>query len=97
MSERLLLGPPPIYTNLTYNGRNNANWVRWFQSVKNTISQFFKIYGGTDGNEQYVVFLAPNFTTTERDALSGVENGSIIYNTTTNQFNFYENNAWVTK
>jgi hypothetical protein len=38
----------------------------------------------------------PSMTTTQRDALAGV-NGMIIYNTTTTFFNFYENGAWVTK
>jgi hypothetical protein len=35
-------------------------------------------------------------TTAERDAMTAV-NGMIIYNTTTNAFNFYENGSWVTK
>ena len=37
-----------------------------------------------------------NMTTTERDALTPA-NGMIIYNTTTNAFNFRENGTWVTK
>ena len=41
-------------------------------------------------------FIAYRITTTQRDALTPV-NGMIIYNTTTNAFNFYENGAWVTK
>jgi len=40
--------------------------------------------------------IVPRMSTAQRDAMSGV-NGMIIYNTTTNQFNFYENGAWVTK
>jgi hypothetical protein len=39
--------------------------------------------------------LVSRMTTTERNALTAV-NGMIIYNTTTNAFNFYENGAWVT-
>lgn len=45
----------------------------------------------TDG-----ALIVPRMTTTQRDGLTA-ENGMIIYNTTTNQFNFYENGAWVTK
>ncbi len=41
-------------------------------------------------------FIVPRMTTAQRDALTAV-NGMIIYNTSTNQFNFYENGAWVTK
>jgi len=40
--------------------------------------------------------LLPRMTTDQRDALTGLD-GMIIYNTTTNAFNFYENGAWVTK
>ena len=37
-----------------------------------------------------------SYTEAQRDALTAV-NGTIIYNTTTNQFNFRENGAWVLK
>lgn len=40
--------------------------------------------------------IVPRMTTAQRDAFPPV-NGMIIYNTTTNQFNFRENGAWVTK
>ncbi len=40
--------------------------------------------------------IVPRMTTAQRDALTPV-NGMIIYNTTLNMFNFYENGAWVTK
>lgn len=40
--------------------------------------------------------IVPRMSTTQRDAMTAV-NGSIIYNTTTNKFNFRENNVWTTK
>jgi hypothetical protein len=40
--------------------------------------------------------IVPRMSTTERNALTAV-NGMIIYNTTDDQFNFYEAGAWVTK
>jgi len=41
-------------------------------------------------------FIVPRMNVNERNALTPV-NGMIIYNTSTNQFNFYENGLWVTK
>lgn len=37
----------------------------------------------------------PSYTSTERDALTGMLNGTTIYNTTTNKLNFYANGSWV--
>lgn len=52
--------------------------------------------GKLDVNSTTGGLVVPRMTTTERDLITPV-NGTIIYNTTTNQFNFYENGAWVTK
>lgn len=60
----------------------NPQWIKWI----------YRFY-------QYVlnnVNKAPSMTTAERNALTAT-NGMIIYNTTTNVFNFYENGVWVTK
>lgn len=37
----------------------------------------------------------PRITTAQRDALQNVENGFLIYNTTLNKFQGYENGAWI--
>lgn len=52
--------------------------------------------GALDVNSTTGALIVPRMSTAQRNALSAV-NGMIIYNTTTNQFNFYENGAWVTK
>jgi hypothetical protein len=52
--------------------------------------------GALDVSSTTGALIVPRMTTTERNALTPI-NGMIIYNTTDNQFNFYENSAWVTK
>jgi hypothetical protein len=39
-------------------------------------------------------FLPPRMTTTERDAITSVPAGLMVYNTTTNKLNFYNGSAW---
>ena len=52
--------------------------------------------GALDVSSTTGAFIVPRMTEAQRDALTAV-NGMIIYNTTDNQFNFYENGTWVTK
>jgi hypothetical protein len=52
--------------------------------------------GALDVSSTTGALIVPRMTTTERDVLAPVD-GMIIYNTSTNQFNFFENGAWVTK
>lgn len=52
--------------------------------------------GALDVSSTIGAFIVPRMTTAQRDALTPV-NGMIIYNTSTNQFNFRENGAWVLK
>lgn len=52
--------------------------------------------GALDVSSTTGALIVPRMSVAQRDALTPV-NGMIIYNKTTNQFNFYENDAWVTK
>lgn len=61
----------------------NYQWRNWFNNL-------FEWQTSVDAT------VSPSMTTTERDALPA-KNGMIIYNTTTNAFNFYENSVWVIK
>lgn len=40
------------------------------------------------------IVIVQTVTTTERDALTGVVNGTIVYNSTTGEFNIYQAGAW---
>jgi hypothetical protein len=64
------------------------NWAGYFKGD-------VRIYGTLDIDSTGALIVS-RITTAERDALSPV-NGMIIYNTTDNQFNFYENGSWVVK
>lgn len=44
--------------------------------------------------EVTTTFLPPRMTTVQRDALTWVEEGSVIYNTTTKVLNFHNGTAW---
>ena len=52
--------------------------------------------GSLDITSTTGALIVPRMTTTQRGSLTPV-NGSIIYNTTNDAFNFYENGIWVTK
>lgn len=52
--------------------------------------------GALDISSTTGALIVPRMTTEQRDALTAV-NGMIIYNISDDQFNFYENGAWVTK
>lgn len=69
------------------NNKADSLWKKWLSNLQAYVSGLTLVLSD---------FTAPNMTTAERDALTAV-NGMIIYNTTTNVFNFYENGAWVTK
>jgi len=66
------------------------------QSVTTADTLVFKIDSVYDFQSTYGAVLFPRMTTTQRDAITAV-NGMMIYNTTTNQFEFYENGSWVSK
>ncbi|MFC2128312.1 beta strand repeat-containing protein [Bacteroidota bacterium] len=59
-------------------------------------NDLLRVNGALEVSSTTGALVVPRMNTTQRDALTAV-NGSIIYNTTTNQFNFYENSSWVTK
>lgn len=98
---------PQALFNYNHSGGTRACWISGWRvyRVSNPGIRTFndKVGIGTvspqgtlDVSSTTGALIVPRMTTAQRNALAGI-NGSIIYNTTTNQFNFYENGAWVTK
>jgi hypothetical protein len=97
-NTNLLLDQPPLHAKVTEeNGELNAEWKDWFLNFHNSFKQFFPAYSPAASNTSSVALGTSALTTTQRDALVDVANGTVIYNSTTNAFNFRENGAWVTK
>ncbi len=78
--------PPSIIELVSGNIQADTAWKKWINIFYKKIVEYFS-------NDTFKV---KEMTISERDSLSP-KNGMIIYNTTTNVFNFYENGAWVTK
>ncbi len=51
---------------------------------------------GARTREVLLRFIAPSYTTAERDAISEPKAGMIIFNTTVNKLNVYDGSNWVT-
>ena len=69
---------------MSLNDSPDANWTGEFRLAPKTDDSDNKVGGG-------VIF--PSFTTTERDALTDVAAGTVIYNSTTAKLNVYTT-AW---
>lgn len=71
--------------------RNNG----FFSQVADQISKIQKDIRDLKARPTTGVFSAPSYTTAERNALAGVSNGRIIYNSTTNKLQVYAAGVWV--
>jgi hypothetical protein len=79
----------------TFANKENAD-IRFFTGGTGGSSERVRVYhasGLWDFKNAGAIQLH-NMTTTQRDALTAA-NGMMLYNTTTNTFQFYENGAWV--
>lgn len=76
----------PLYDPLIKAGTNNMSSI-WMDAL-GTFMQTLQEYLSQNG------IFVPRLTTAQRDALQNVINGQLIYNTTLNKFQGYENSSW---
>lgn len=62
----------------------SEEWISQMSSFIDVLNGYLTPYG----------ILTPQLTTEQRDSIQSPVNGQIIYNTTLNKFQGYENGAW---
>ena len=76
----------PLYDMFVKSGTNQISDI-WRDSLATLMQSLQEVIS------KYGIFV-PRITQTERDNLQNVVNGQLIYNTTANKFQGFENNAW---
>lgn len=94
-----ILHPAPVTVSMNVeSNKMHDRWIKFFVNLNGVIKNFFPIrtIKSANGIVQTAVPSVTRLTTTERDNISNTnwQNGDIIYNTTTDKFNFREAGAW---
>lgn len=94
--SNVIFTPPPLYNSIiTENNQLDPSWAKWFSNIYSVLNQFFPNVG-VGGNSIYTSLIAiPNFNTANRDNLTNLNNGYLIYNIDTNQLNLYSDGNWI--
>lgn len=64
--------------------RMSEEWISQVSSLIDVLNGYLTPFG----------FLTPQITTEQRDSIQSPVNGQIIYNSSTNKFQGYENGSW---
>lgn len=92
MSQITYIGFPPVNKPFLMNNQVHPEWQRWFTKLTQSSNENYPNLGSS--NQPRPTFGLTEMTTAERDALSNVPNGTMIYNTTTHKGQIYENGCW---
>ena len=76
----------PMYDDVLKSGTNKLSdvWMSFLATFGQTLAGYLGQYG----------MFVPRITSAQRDTIQSPVNGQLIYNTTTNKFQGYENNLW---
>lgn len=97
---------PPSITGKTGNifsnsikNTNGAGYAAFAASVGNSFGAGYTSLFGTDPNKNAYIYnsrglLIPRLTTVQRDAVAAPQTGLMVFNTTTNRFNWYSGGTW---
>lgn len=95
-----LKGSSSGYSHAHKTGNLNDAWQNWFNDIVSTTGfciTYDVIVDALSGQKTDIPILrATGGTTADRNALQNSRDGSVWYNTDTNQFNFRQGGAWVT-
>jgi hypothetical protein len=97
------LNDPPVYDELLETidrTKLNDSWSNWFDDVVESMGQCithdFIVDPITGDRRDAAILMATGGSITDRNNLENARNGSIWYNTDTDQFNFRQGGSWVT-
>lgn len=97
--SRTVVNLPPIYSAPAYNNRVTKPWQVYHNAMFTAHKEIVPTYPSTPTGPTppppSPVGKMYSYTTAERDAWIGVEDGVHLLNTTTNKMNYRANGAWV--
>jgi hypothetical protein len=93
--SNVVITPPPLYSPMVNSsGKLTSEWSKWFSTFYTTYTQFFPSQGLGNNSNYTAIFSLPILSTIDRDSLTNVSDGNMIYNSDTNQVNLYSSGSW---